>query len=481
MAKRNYKNRTLFHGDNLDFMRGMNSETVDLIATDPPFNKGKDFHATPDSLAVGAKFQDRWSWDEDVDQEWVDQIADDWPNVWYVIESARESWGDDMGAYLCYMAVRLIAMRRLLKPTGSIYLHCDPTASHYLKMLMDAIFGRKNFVNEIVWHYKSFHGNVKRYFPRKHDTLLFYVKSSGWTFNRIFNEDNSETIDFARWHDYIVNGSEILGGNMPDHDSRFVRFLNRWRRENGREPGPDDVVYEVVGQSLDTVWDIKPVDPKDKKRVGYPTQKPLALYERIILASSNEGDLVLDPFAGCATTCVAAEKRKRKWVGIDIWEDAADIVVDRLEQNGLVAPKYSRKTKKTRQRLLFPSEMHFTSKIPKRSDDGETDVPYLKTKNKLKQDEVSDGLTNQERKHRLLDTKGSACQGCGRKFDDPRYLELDHNNPRADGGSNNISNRILLCTPCNRLKSNMYTLSGLIRENKKQGYMKDPKLVEALR
>ena len=133
MAAPNWSNRTLFHADNLPVLRGMNSESVDLIATDPPFNKGRDFHATPDSLAAGAKFQDRWSWTDDVEGEWIDQIRDDWPAVWDVIRAARVSWGDDMGAFLCFMGVRLIAMQRVLRPTGSLYLHCDPTASHYLK------------------------------------------------------------------------------------------------------------------------------------------------------------------------------------------------------------------------------------------------------------------------------------------------------------------------------------------------------------
>ena len=143
MGKPNWASRTLFHGDNLKFLRAMNSDSVDLIATDPPFNKVRDFHATPDSLASGARFQDRWSWERDVHQEWVDQITDDNPRVMNVIQGSRSSYGDDMGAFLCFMAVRLLAMRRVLKPTGSIYLHCDPTASHYLKELMDAVFGRE--------------------------------------------------------------------------------------------------------------------------------------------------------------------------------------------------------------------------------------------------------------------------------------------------------------------------------------------------
>ena len=170
MAEPNWGNRTLFHGDNLTFMRAMNSESVDLIATDPPFKKGRDFHATPDSLMVDAKFQDRWSWENDVHPEWLDQIKDDFPAVWEVIDAAnavymrktktnlkkaRDEVGSDMGAYLCFMAVRLLEMHRLLKPTGSIYLHCDFTASHYLKAILDAIFGHGNILNDIIWLYKT--------------------------------------------------------------------------------------------------------------------------------------------------------------------------------------------------------------------------------------------------------------------------------------------------------------------------------------
>ena len=170
MAEPNWHNRTLFHGDNLKFLRAMNSESVDLIATDPPFKKGRDFHATPDSLASGAKFQDRWAWKRDVHPKWIDDIKDDWPAVWEVIDAAnavymrktkknlrrpREEVGSDMGAFLCFMAVRLLAMRRVLKPTGSIYLHCDPTASHYLKALLDAVFGWQSFRNEIAWCYRG--------------------------------------------------------------------------------------------------------------------------------------------------------------------------------------------------------------------------------------------------------------------------------------------------------------------------------------
>ena len=241
MATPNWANRTLFHGDNLKYMRAMNSESVDLIATDPPFNKGKDFHATPDSLASGAKFQDRWSWEQDVHEEWVDQIADDYPHVINVIQGSRSSYGDDMGAFLCFMAVRLIAMRRILKPTGSIYLHCDPTASHYLKELMDAVFGKKNFRNEIVWCYGS-GGASKRHYSRKHDSILFYVRDGGYTFN----------VDAVR-EPYSSPHKSMTPKVIGDKTYQKMHPLGR-------------IPFDW--------WQIPILTNSDKQRTGYPTQKP---------------------------------------------------------------------------------------------------------------------------------------------------------------------------------------------------------------
>ena len=200
----NFENRTLYHGDNLNFLRGMNSETVHLIATDPPFNKGRDFHATPDSLAAGARFQDRWSWDRDVHEDWVDSIKDDWPSVHAVIESSKVAYGDDIAAFLCFMGVRLIEMRRVLRADGSIYLHCDPTASHYLKALMDAVFGRRNFRNEIIWKrtttVKGNFGQNSRFFGPATDTLLFYSKTDDYVFNQPFGPYSQDYINKAYRH-----------------------------------------------------------------------------------------------------------------------------------------------------------------------------------------------------------------------------------------------------------------------------------------
>ena len=262
MPQPNFENRTLFHGDNLRFLRSINSETIDLIATDPPFNKGRDFHATPDSLAEGASFQDRWRWEEDVDPGWIDQLQKDWPGAWAVVDGTRTSHSDALAAFLCFMAIRLVAMHRVLKPTGSLYLHCDPTASHYLKALLDAIFGPTRFRNEIVWKY-GLGGSSPKLWSKKHDCILFYSKGSAWYFDKPLEPATSVLM-------------------------------------NGRMKGATDV------------WNIPAINNMAKERTGYPTQKPLALYRRIVAASCPPDGVVLDPFCGCATTPIAAELEGRR-------------------------------------------------------------------------------------------------------------------------------------------------------------------------
>ena len=426
---RNFSNRTLFHGDNIDFLRAMNSETVDLIATDPPFNKGRDFHATPDSLAAGASFQDRWKWDEEAHPQFTDALRDDPKNadVWRVIGSARSSWGNDMGAFLCFMGVRLLEMRRLLKPTGSIYLHCDPTASHYLKTLMDAVFGRQNFRNEIVWGYSG-GGIPVRDFPRKHDTLLRYTKSDTWVFN-VERKPYKENTQSVGKHSTYSGGQEI--------DLKRGTPITDW-------------------------WtDIKTVTGWSPERTGYPTQKPLALYKRIIEASSNPGDMVLDPFAGCATTCVAAEQQERQWVAIDLWKETKDLIVHRLEAE---------------KRMFAVERLTVTQTPPERTDEGEVASPDLRLKmerqpekwQRLYRQDIFDHLASAQTNRTGLVT----CAGCGRSLE-REFMELDHILPRAEGGENYITNRILLCRPCNGWNPNGYTLAGLRKRNKSEGWMVD--------
>ena len=442
MAEPNFPNRALYHGDNLGFLRGMNSGTVQLVATDPPFNKNRDFHATPDSLAAGARFEDRWRWDRDVHPEWLDQIQDDWPAVWSVITSARVSAGDDMAAFLVWLGVRLMECHRVLRDDGSLYLHCDHTASHYLRALLDAIFGRKNFRNEIIWCYKG-PSNTRRWFPRKHDTILFYVKSDRAPFHR-----DAVRVPYKDLHYQHPEGGKTsgIGGKLtPENLAEFTRrgkVVEDWWPE-----------FAAGGQM------------SRHERTGFPTQKPIELYKRIIQASSDEGEFVLDPFCGCATTPVAAEKLNRQWVGMDIWDGAHDQVIQRLVKKGMLKLNGD-----DNGQLLSFGEVYLTSTPPVRTDDRGEATPPPKRLMRVPEP-PGPRQSRAEIFDLLIRQNGIACEGCDREFDDPLYLELDHKTPRSDGGVNHISNRALLCGPCNRIKSNQLTLSGLRRENERRRRM----------
>ena len=457
MAERNFENRTLFKGDNLDFLRGMNSETVDLIATDPPFNKDKDFHATPESLAAGARFQDRWRWNEDVQPEWVDEIKDDHPRVYELIDFVIGGLGresrerrkvggrEDLAAFLCFMGVRLIEMRRILKDTGSLYLHCDPTASHYLKSLMDAIFGDRSFRNEIVWAYTGPGSPRMRQFNRKHDIIFWYAKGRSWTFNsdEVRLPYETSTVSRGRYD----SASPTTGGGLRDVTRGKVP--ESWWRD-----------IPSGGQI------------SRKELVGYPTQKPLALYERIIKASSNPGDMVLDPFCGCATTPIAAERLGRQWVGMDLWDGAYEIVNRRMEDNKQLLANRD-------PQIILRDE----TDIPVRTDDGE-DAPAFELRLEIQRPvERWQRLSHAEMRNILADAQASVtglvdCAGCGRSLE-PEFMELDHINPRAQGGENWITNRILLCGPCNRRKNADLTIIGLQRQNRRVGWMHNPQTADS--
>jgi site-specific DNA-methyltransferase (adenine-specific)/adenine-specific DNA-methyltransferase len=219
--------------------------------------------------------------------------------------------------FLEFLRKRLVLLKELLAENGSIYIHLDWKKGHYVKILADEIFGDHKFKNDIIWHYRTYQGQVSSYFPRKHDIILFYNKGSSNIFTLQKEQDYTKNIDFQRWNEYLVNGNEIRGDKYPKTDSRFDVFINKWSKENpGKRPSKNDVIYKLEGFTIDDVWDIKAVDPKDLEKV-YPTQKPEELLERIIKASSGEGDIVLDAFAGSGTTCAVAEKLNRRWIGID--------------------------------------------------------------------------------------------------------------------------------------------------------------------
>ncbi|MCQ3814208.1 MAG: HNH endonuclease [Acidimicrobiia bacterium] len=433
-ANINFENRTLWTADNLDVMRGMNRETIDLIYLDPPFNSKRDYAAPLGSQAAGAAFSDTWSLD-DIKQEHADELQIAAPELWHTIVGAGFTAGDSMQAYLTYMSVRLIEMRRILKSTGSIYLHCDPTASHYLKQLMDAVFGRHQFRNEIVWTYGSAAmTSARKVFPRKHDTVFFYSKSDNYVFNNPRESELSPQMQ-ARWGRYLeVDGRTVLYGSIKHEKSEELRSRNRIIKSAGRQPRDSDVAFVAKPSLLRSVWHIPEVrnNPKYLESTGYPTQKPLALLERIIQASSNEGDMVFDPFCGCATTMVAAERLGRRWVGADIEPLARGLVVKRLTENADEMP-------------LF-----------KMGNDGEPQLPTIthsRTPPIRTDREVERRSPNI--KQILYRQQDGKCVGkCGEREFPIDIFEVDHIVPRSKGGADIDSNLQLLCPTCNASKGN---------------------------
>ena len=418
MAALNVESRTLYIGDNLPVLRGINSESVDLIATDPPFNKGVKAFEGITTAGENVSYTDVWTW-SDVQAEWTNVILGNHPALYSVIQAANAAAGDDMGAFLCWLAVRVLECHRTLKPTGSMYLHIDHTAHAYAKAMMDAIFGRANFRNEIVWAYPASPSAVKNDFPRKHDTILRYVRSNKWTFNaddvRVpYAESSLERIRYPANASTVMDGTEIQlqgGGKIPPTVWMDIQQVYRYRRE----------------------------------RTGYPTQKPLALYERIIKASSNEGDVVLDPFAGCATTCVAAERLGRQWIGIDINEQAKSVIRDRLQSEVTGS-------------MAWDTLVRTPKEPPERTDGGGPAAPELRIVSRTRN---ARRWSVKEVRETLLGENGQRCQGCGWEPPYPDYLQIDHKKPRSLGGADEMDNYTLLCDPCNRLKSNKLTLTEL--------------------
>ena len=440
----NFADRTIWTGDNLDILRGVNSASADLIYLDPPFNSNRNYAAPVGSAAAGAAFKDTWTL-SDLDVAWMGLIADEQPAMYQVLQTAGLTHGKGMQSYLCMMAVRLLEMRRVLKDSGSIYLHCDPTASHYLKLLMDSIYGAGNFMAEITWKRTSAHSD-SRTFGNVADTILFYGDQININDVRVPYEQ-AYVERYYRYDDNDERGHYTLGDlaspnprpNLTYEWRGYPPPVKGWRYSQetmakldgeGRIWYPDNprqrprlkrYLNEMPGNVVDNVWtDIPPINSQARERVGYPTQKPLALLERIIKASSNEGDVVLDPFCGCATACVAAENLGRRWLGIDISPKAVELVNIRLRQSmgGLF-----------HNRLVTAR-----TDIPKRTDIN-APIPY------------------RQNKHILFGQQEGRCGGCRSAFEF-RHLEVDHIIPQDIGGHDHIDNLQLLCAHCNRVKGN---------------------------
>lgn len=446
MAEPNWANRSLWTNDNLSVMRGMNSESVDLVYLDPPFNSNRSYAAPIGGKAAGAKFKDTWTLN-DVDLAWLGEIADREPSVYEAINATGHTHGKGMKSYLIMMAVRLLEIRRLLKPTGSVWLHCDSTASHYLKVLMDGVFNKGNFRSEIVW--QRAHGRAKgsqhesRTIGRDTDFILYYGRSGAHKLNpptiELTPDEKRKKFPHTdeegrRYNTDVPLFRQPSMGDRPNlcytykgvtnpHSSGWRVSKERlkemdengeiiWRE--GRRPLRKSFLKDYKGKPIGSLWtDIGMA--AGSERTDYPTQKPLALLDRIISASTKPDDMVLDPFCGCATTCVSAEVNGRRWVGIDLSEMAVVLVQRRLKAN-----------------LSLLVLVNVRDEPPKRTD----------------LEKIAD---YRSQKHKLFGKQEGCCNGCRHEFPF-RNFTVDHIIPRAKGGTDHEENLQLLCMACNSLK-----------------------------
>ena len=473
-------NRTLYHGDNLPFLRAIPTGTIDLIATDPPFNKGQDFFAAKGSEMEGNMFPDHFTW-SDAKEEWLDLLQDSHPTIYAYIIGVKEGSSPSMAGYLCWLGVRLLEMHRVLKDTGSLYLHLDHTAHAYVKVLLDLIFGGSSFRNEIAWCYQPNGKGPKTAFHRKHDNILFYGKGKEGYFDRPYGEMSEAT---------------YRSFTKVDEDGRaYKEYLGRraYRDENKGRPIPDywtDIPFLSGGSN-------------GHENTGYATQKPEDLYERIVRASSQQGNIVLDPFAGSGTTCVVAENLGRQWIGADQQQVNLDKILERLENSVGIEDKVSEENALALQAVkdgvvsgLLPQESYdmlvaqLKAKASKAVrvlepedlepflDDLETAAPWQSQDMKAHSTKVRNlvkAMSRDEMKDILLHRIGvpACCWGCGffpPEMDDTGFLELDHIIPHSKGGSDSLENRAILCGPCNKDKRDkLMTLNQLQDINSRKG------------
>lgn len=382
MTRRTPEANALYYGDNLDILRRyIADESVDLVYLDPPFNSNATYNVlfrAPGGEASQAQieaFDDTWHWNDKAEKAFDEVMTSGNTDAAEMLRAMRSFLKEnDMMAYLTMMAVRLLELHRVLKPTGSLYLHCDPTASHYLKILLDSVFGVNGFQNEIVWQRTSSANNPKRWGP-VHDTIAFYSKTQNYTWNKVLQEYDKDYLDGKYkygddkgqyrlsdltaaglrsgdsgkpWRGFdpsatgrhwavprsalIEVGAEETLSTQDKLDAIDAAGFVYWTPGRAGKPGfPQFRRYIQGGQAIQSViTDIPPINSMARERLGYPTQKPLALLERIIAASSNPGDVVLDPFCGCGTTVHAAQKLDRRWIGIDVTHLAIGLIRRRL-------------------------------------------------------------------------------------------------------------------------------------------------------
>ena len=536
MGMLNVANRTLAVMDNYPFLRSLNNECVDLIAIDPPFAANETFtsnprppisqaeydeevalaasHGVPHNEGIGeTRVQDFWTWDDDVHPAWKMRIQDDHPQVHSVIEAVEACATENEAAYICYMAVRLIECHRILKPTGSIYVHCDDRANSYLRMLLNAVFGADNFQNLVVWKRATAHNDPNRY-GRIADSLLFYSKSSTKTFNRVpgpyseaqmarykyqdergpFRAENLTAPHFSPTRTVEWRGAHP-GANRQwryatDELERLYSEGRILLRRDGlpRKDGYKSYLDEAPGAVLQDIWTDIELGPTSRERTGYATQKPLALYERIVESSSNPGDVVLDVFAGCATTAIAAERLGRQWIACDMAYRSWTMLKRRFYQIGIQLEGMSEATSDALGELPLVYKIEAgvigPNELPRRDDVDPLPSHQLEQSRRTRSTQSSTWsgqIGKEEAKDLLVRQFGAVCWGCGYEPRRPNgslyttLLEVDHIRARraAEGTprDDELYNLALLHRTCNLIKRNRLTLEELRRYNADNGLL----------
>ena len=425
----NWKNK-LYIADNLDVLNGLNSESVDLVYLDPPFNSNRIYGSTMERNST--VFSDIWNW-KDIDEYKLDIIANDFPELADYIEIIDRVSDIHMKSYIVYMAQRVIQLKRILKDTGSIYYHCDPTAGHFVKLMLDGIFGKNNFRNEIIWSYKTTLKVSTHHLGRDHDTIYCYAKTKKCKIHADRNDYPPSENTIKRWGKYADEDGFVSNKHFAGSYSTIINTTDENKGFNINYGIPRDV------------WEISHLTGNSSEKTGQKTQKPIAILERIIKASCPENGVVLDPFCGCATTCVAAQRLKRKWIGIDICDLAMDLLTHRLEQDGYFKDQNVKdldmKIKEQGEDFDILNCIDKKSKnyspLPRRTDVEEQNLNEPKTKKAIKE------VLYQQQEHK--------CNGCGRVLDID-LLEIDHIVPKSHGGGDYMENYQLLCGSCNKIK-----------------------------
>ena len=495
MAEFNAVNRGVYIADNLDFLRSLNDECIDLILIDPPFSKHDTFvsdrlkppldgqereierrllarwgiHTDTDARDAGvvlpegseAGFTDIWSWEQDIHEEWLKGLEENYEGLHRMIEAVRYLHSDGMAAYMCYMAVRIIEIHRILKPTGTLYLHCDNTANSYIRQLLDGVFGARNCRNELVWHYGKM-SNTKANFPKNHDTIYRYSKGDRPVFTPIPGGDSEYRERFKR----DLTGNQVLYGSVKDRSDRLVAGrIRRRERELGRALADEDALFdfdEEFKTQSDVIYQAI-LRGNQQERTGYPTQKPVALAERIVKASSRPGDVVLDCFAGCAYAAIAAERLERRWIACDFNPRAWTVLKRQFSKPNLVLLRCNDET--TGQAVLGNEPVvtvHGPSELPVRTTPIVAPEPRAIELPEPTFKVPASIIPEREMLEKLLEFSGFQAWCCGfanRRADGTiirttRNFHLDHLQPESKDGSHQITNRAPMCPSHNIRKSN---------------------------